>query len=57
MRDMICPRCNSGNIVKNGNTAYGKPKFMCWDCRKSGWSENYRWKKGSYRENPFQKNL
>jgi len=34
MRDMICPRCNSGNIVKNGNTAYGKPKFMCKDCRK-----------------------
>jgi len=34
MRDMICPRCNSGNIVKNGNTVYGKPKFMCKDCRK-----------------------
>ena len=34
MRDIICPRCNSGNIVKNGNTVYGKPKFMCKDCRK-----------------------
>ena len=34
MKDMICPRCNSGNIVKNGNMIYGKPKFMCKDCRK-----------------------
>jgi len=34
MRNLICPRCESGNIVKNGNTAYGKPKFMCKDCRK-----------------------
>jgi len=34
MRDMICPRRNSGNIVKNGNTVYGRPEFMCGDCRK-----------------------
>jgi len=34
MRDMICPRCNSGNIVKNGNTVYGRPEFICGDCRK-----------------------
>jgi len=34
MRDMICPRCGSGNIVKNGNSIYGKPKFMCKECRK-----------------------
>ncbi len=34
MKDVICPRCNSENIVKNGNTIYGKPKFMCKDCRK-----------------------
>jgi len=34
MRDIICPCCNSENIVKNGNTVYGKPKFMCRDCRK-----------------------
>ncbi len=34
MKDMICPRCNSENIVKNGNTIYGKPKVMCGDCRK-----------------------
>ena len=34
MRDMICPRCGSENIVKNGNSIYGKPKFMCKDCRK-----------------------
>ncbi|OQX11280.1 MAG: hypothetical protein BWK80_44905 [Desulfobacteraceae bacterium IS3] len=34
MRDMICPRCNSENIIKNGNTVYGKPKFMCKDCRR-----------------------
>jgi len=34
MKDVICPRCNSENIVKNGNTIYGKPKFMCKECRK-----------------------
>ncbi len=34
MRDMNCPRCSSENIVKNGNTIYGRPKFMCKDCRK-----------------------
>jgi len=34
MKDVICPRCNSENIVKNGNTIYGKPKFMCKDCGK-----------------------
>jgi transposase-like protein len=34
MRDIICPRCSSGNIIKNGNTVYGRPEFMCGDCRK-----------------------
>jgi len=24
MRDMICPRCNSGNIVKNGTASERK---------------------------------
>ncbi len=33
MKDVICPRCNSENIIKTGNTIYGKPKFMCKDCR------------------------
>lgn len=31
IRDINCPRCDSGNIVKNGNTAH-KPKpdlFFC----------------------------
>ncbi len=31
---MICPRCNSENIIKNGNTIYDKPEFMCKDCQK-----------------------
>ena len=34
MSNTICPRCDSENIVKNGNTTYGKAKFMCKDCRK-----------------------
>lgn len=34
MKLMICPRCNSENTLRNGNTAYGKPKYMCKDCRK-----------------------
>ena len=28
MKDVICPRCNSENIVKNGNTIYGKPNVI-----------------------------
>jgi IS1 family transposase/transposase-like protein len=34
MSKMTCPRCDSENIVRNGNTAYGKRKYMCKDCRK-----------------------
>jgi len=34
MSNITCPRCDSENIVKNGNTAYGKRKHMCKDCRK-----------------------
>ncbi len=29
-----CPICNSENIVKNGSTHNGKPKFMCKVCRR-----------------------
>jgi len=38
MKDMICPRCNSENIVKNGNTIYGNPKFMCKFVSRVGWA-------------------
>ncbi len=34
MNNMVYPRYNSENILKNGNTIYDKPKFMCKDCRK-----------------------
>ena len=29
---MICPKCHSLNIVKNGSIHNGKPKFACQDC-------------------------
>lgn len=29
---MICPRCHSINVVKNGSIHNGKPKFACKDC-------------------------
>ena len=29
---MNCPECDSQNIIKNGSTHNGKPKFMCKDC-------------------------
>jgi len=29
---MICPNCHSVNVVKNGSTHNGKPKFSCKDC-------------------------
>lgn len=31
---ILCPRCCSDNVVKNGNLANGKPKHMCKDCRR-----------------------
>jgi insertion element IS1 protein InsB len=34
MSNKICPRCNSENIVRNGNTDYGKPRYMCKDCQR-----------------------
>ncbi|WP_207682596.1 IS1 family transposase [Desulfonema magnum] len=34
MNEIICFRCNSENIVRNGNTSYGKPRYMCKDCRR-----------------------
>ena len=29
---MICPRCQSTYVVKNGSIHHGKPKFLCRDC-------------------------
>jgi len=29
---MICPKCHSLNVVKNGAIHNGKPKFSCKDC-------------------------
>ncbi len=29
---MICPKCHSSNVVKNGTIHNGKPKFSCKDC-------------------------
>lgn len=29
---MNCSECDSQNIIKNGSTHNGKPKFMCKDC-------------------------
>ena len=34
MSNIICPRCESENIVRNGNTSHGKPRHMCRDCRR-----------------------
>ncbi len=34
MKEIICPRCNSENIVKKWKHHLRKPKFMCRDCRK-----------------------
>jgi transposase-like protein len=31
---MICPRCQSLNIVKNGHIHNGKPKCACKDCNR-----------------------
>ncbi|MBL8248213.1 MAG: IS1 family transposase, partial [Candidatus Competibacter sp.] len=31
---MICPRCHSSNVVKNGNIHNGKAKFACKDCNR-----------------------
>ena len=30
MSNIICPRCDSENIVKNGNTDYGKPRYIAF---------------------------
>jgi len=29
---MICPRCWSGKIIKNGSIHNGKQKYMCREC-------------------------
>jgi transposase-like protein len=29
---MICPKCHSSTVVKNGNIHNGKPKFSCKNC-------------------------
>ena len=29
---MICPKCHSSNVVKNGSIHNQKPKFSCKDC-------------------------
>ena len=29
-----CPACGSTNLVKNGNTYYGKTRLKCKDCRR-----------------------
>lgn len=34
MSNLACPRCKSENIVRNGNTAYGKARYLCKDCRR-----------------------
>ena len=31
---IICPRCSSVSIVKNGKTAQRKQRFLCKDCRR-----------------------
>ena len=31
---MICPKCHSLNVVKNGSIHNGKPKFSCQDCNR-----------------------
>jgi len=32
MKNISCPRCNSENIIRNGNTDYGKPRYRCKEC-------------------------
>ncbi len=29
---MICPRCYSGKIIKNGSIYNGKQKYICREC-------------------------
>ena len=29
---MICPKCHSSTVVKNGHIHNGKPKFSCKNC-------------------------
>ena len=29
---MICPKCNSEKVIKNGSIHNGKQKFKCKDC-------------------------
>ena len=31
---IICPRCSSASIVKNGKTAQRKQRYLCKDCRR-----------------------
>ena len=31
---IICPRCSSARIVKNGKTAQRKQRYLCKDCRR-----------------------
>ena len=31
---MICPKCGSDNIVKNGSIHNGKQKFKCKNCQR-----------------------
>ncbi|HAO22871.1 MAG TPA: IS1 family transposase, partial [Desulfobacteraceae bacterium] len=32
---MKCPRCQSGNIIKNGSIHNGKQKYECKECRRN----------------------
>jgi insertion element IS1 protein InsB len=29
-----CPRCQSGNVIRNGTIHNGKPKFACKECKR-----------------------
>jgi insertion element IS1 protein InsB len=40
---LICPRCGSDNIVKNGRTRRGKQNYLCRDCGRQ-FVENPQWK-------------
>src|SRR5499426_573134 len=31
---IICPRCSSASVVKNGKTAQRKQRYLCKDCRR-----------------------
>ena len=31
---IICPRCSSASIVKNGKTSQRKQRYLCKDCRR-----------------------